>query len=404
IERHLDNCDECRGLYFEMADVGLSLRAALVPLVLGGPAALAAVKAISGAGAGVVSAGAGVASIASISAGGAGVAAAGTGAAAAGTSAAVVGTSVVGTGTVVTGVAAATVAATVGGALVLPSVTTIASDPAPAVAEAHGRTTAGLTEPVVIPAPPKARSAAVPAQSAAPAEAVETAGSETEGIEPETATEPETTVLVVPVPTTVREEDNDESGPPGTDPSSGQGVVSDGPGGTDESGVVDAPDEGQLGDDLLVGDIGVPLVIAPPVPTNPLDPNASDVIQLEDEPVVVLPQLAGDEGVEGPVSPGAEALETTVPGDEAGIEPVDDTAVTDPDPTVGDEPSGDDVDEDENAVEDGEASLSDDDLEDSGKSDWVPGIVSKGSATMGRLPVDGDAVGDLLDTASGLIG
>ena len=348
LELHLDGCSECRAFYFEMADVGVSLRAALVPLVFGGPAALAAVKAISGAGAGV----AGVASIAGISAGGAAT----TGAVVAGSGAAAVGT-----GSVVAGVAAATVAATVGGALVLPSVTTLVSDPAPSpvVAEAYGRKIAGLTEPVVISVAPVVRAAVVPAVVAEP-EAVA-----------------DVIVVAAPAPT---------SEVPPVDASVADPVApaeeGEDPG---DPGPADDPDDGQLGDDLLVGDIGVPLVITPPVPSNPLD-----IIELEEEPVTILPPLSDETGLDE-TGLDETGLDETVPTDSTVPE---DGPSTDEETVLAEETAPLDgtgpADEDE--------SSSADTSDGPGNSGSAPG---KGSTVMppdAGTPVEGDkADGDGID-------
>ncbi len=226
VERHLDSCEECRTLYFEMADVGVSLRAAMVPLVFGGPSVLAAIKALSDAGAS-----AGVASIAS-SAAGSGAAA---GAASAGAAAA-------GTGSVVASVAAATVAATVGGTLVLPTVTTLAVNaqaPEPvSVVAASGQTTAAPGDAVTVPikvaeaiAPPGlAMESAAPApRPAAPA-----------------AAPVEEVAAPAPVPTTAAPE-------PSQPPASG----------------AFEPDAEVEPDEPGEGDIGSPLIITPPAPTPP---------------------------------------------------------------------------------------------------------------------------------------
>lgn len=252
IERHLDACQDCRGLYFEMADLGVSLRAALVPLVFGGPAVLAAVKSVSGGAA----ASAGAAGLAGLSAGGAassGVAAAGTGVAAA--------TS----GSLVSGVAAATVAATVGGALVLPSVTaTIRDDPPPAqVASPFGRTLTGIDEPVVVTTAARRVVVAAPAPTAAP------------------------------VASTTTEADDEE-------------VVGD----VGEGVIVDEDGE-------VIGNIGSPLIITPPVPSVP-DPSEPDTTEA----------AAPDTSAPDTTAPGAEetpddAVDGDAPGPDDGSTPVD---------------------------------------------------------------------------------
>ena len=241
LEHHLDDCDDCRGFYFEMADVGVSLRAVMVPLVFGGPAVLAAAQAISATG---VVGGAGVASIAgTISVGGA----ASSGAAA---------------GTVAASVAVATVAATVGGALVLPAATTVREPSLPApIVVAYGRTIPGLLEPVVLAAPAAPSGAVMsPGPDGDDADTAESVG--------EVAAAPALVIEADPAPDATARQPNADGDEPD---------VTDVPGEREPSGRnADGKNrDGDLGDDL-VGDIGSPLVITPPVPDNPVVPVEAD--------------------------------------------------------------------------------------------------------------------------------
>ena len=341
LDSHLDECHECRGLYFEMADVGVSLRAAMVPLVFGGPSVLAAVKTASVMGAG---AGAGVASIAGLGAGGA---AAGSGVAAAGT------------GSMVAGVAAATVAATVGGALVLPTVTTMVTHharPTPAVAEFEGQTMPGLEEPIVIDAAPRAKPAPVAAETP---------------VAPSPAEAPADNVAMTPEST------------------AGAPPIAEVPG--EEPG-----DEGELGDDL-VGDIGSALVITPPVPerhpNEPTEPSGDRDEAKNDRPDewwVKQPgaDRRGDDDAESP-----EPRKGDEPADSEGPEGADGVGNAE-EPLPGDEPADD---EGSSAVEgdapdgsaDGEDPEPTDDGGDSGEDESVAA----------EDPADGSGgVGDSVDS------
>jgi len=326
LERHLDACEECRTLYFEMADVGVSLRAAMVPLIFGGPSVLAAVKAVSGAGAAASSAGA--ASIAWLSAcgGGDGPAAAGAGAAAAGT------------GSLVASVAAATVAATVGGTLVLPTVTTLglnAQAPEPvSVVAAHGQSTPQVGEPVVIGAPVTAAEAVTPpglamaATSGSPAPAASAAVEEVAAPAP---TEPPAEPSADPAP----EPDVSEAEP----------------------------------DEPIEGDIGSPLIITPPAPVPPggdqSDGNDEAEMPADGEPgageapkegTVEIQPIGPPETVPAPelsdpVDPDEELEDTSGPGsDNSGPGSADDDSEDDSDEDASADESTGDIGSDDGAV------------------------------------------------------
>ncbi|MCU1682274.1 MAG: hypothetical protein JWQ81_3013 [Amycolatopsis sp.] len=158
VETHLDECERCRALAAELADVNSGLRLIIAPMVLGG--AVTAYLAAAGAKAGVITAG----MAAAAAAGTAGAAGASSGAAAGAASG--LPRQLVGVGASGAAIAAAVIVglAAAGG----PQQISVAAQPAPPPATSQPAAPPPVVPPVVPPAPPAPPTTPAPPAPATP--------------------------------------------------------------------------------------------------------------------------------------------------------------------------------------------------------------------------------------------